>query len=373
METKILIVDDETAIGEMVCDILGEYGFETSLAETQAEAEAAMAKFRPAIALVDYQLGKVNGLDLARRLKALDPDLPVILMTAYPTLELAVKAINENIYDFISKPIDRVFLARSVAKAIENRSLIEENKRLVRNLQESNLSLERANKMKSKFLSIVTHDLRTPLTSARGFCDMLMTEPNLTEAEEKKYLSMVDTSITRMNNLVGTLMDFVSIESGKLRIDHERFDFAAILRELESTLAPNAKNKKIELSWAIAPGEIRVTGDSDRLHQVATNLISNSLKHTPEGGKVRVKVRLEGGKVVTEVEDNGEGISDADQDRIFDPFFQVESSPHKREGLGLGLAIAKEIVSAHGGEIGAKSPGPGKGSTFYFTLPISQS
>lgn len=364
METKVLVVDDEPALGEMVKDMLDDSGLEIQVVSDPDAAVQAHKNFRPALALVDYRLGAVTGLELAREFKKEDPDLPVILMTAYPSLDLAMRAIQQEIYDFIVKPIDRSFLVRSVNKAIEHRNLVEENKHLVENLK-------RTSAMKSKFLSIVTHDLRSPITSVRGYCEMLRTEKGLTDAEKDTSLSHIEKSILRMNEMVGSLMDLVSIEAGKLRIEKQPLDYAAVCGELEGMFAPVANGKGVELSWSTAQGPLTVQGDSVRLHQVISNLISNALKHTPKGGKVKADVSVSDGKILTEVTDTGEGISKEDQTRIFEQFFQAETSTHKREGLGLGLSIAKDIVSAHGGDIGCRSPGAGQGSTFYFTLPIS--
>ncbi|OGR84487.1 MAG: hypothetical protein A2901_01350 [Elusimicrobia bacterium RIFCSPLOWO2_01_FULL_54_10] len=364
METKVLIVDDEPSVGEVLRDLLDEYGFATDLA---ADAETAVFRqktFRPTVALVDYRLGAVTGLDLARTLRKEDPDLPVILMTAYPSLDLAVKAIKEDIYDFLPKPVDRIFLVRSVAKAIEHRNLVEENKRLLANMK-------RTSAMKSKFLSIVTHDLRTPLTSVRGFCDLLRTE-NLSEAESDKCLLNIDKSVKRMTDMVVSLMDLVSIEAGKLRVDMKPFDYLKICSEVEGMMLTVAGTRGVTVSWKVPSGSLTVNGDTGRIHQVLSNLISNALKHTPKGGRVNISVSAEDSKISTEITDTGEGISDQDRERIFEQFYQAESSTHKREGMGLGLAIAKEILNLHGGDIGCRSPGPGQGSTFYFTLSISK-
>lgn len=369
MDIKVLIVDDEVNIAEMVRDVLEEYGFQTFAAYNAPSAVTAMDTFKPAIALVDYKLDTFTGFEVAHSLREKDPDIPIILMTAFPSMELAVKAIKEDVYDFIAKPLDRIYLARSVAKAIEKRSLIDENKRLVHDLQESNESLKRTDRVKSKFLSIMTHDLRTPLTTIRGFCDMLKDEKNLSKEEKVKCLTHIDQAVGRMNELVVSLFDMVSIEAGKLRIDKKPIDYVQLCRELEGGMAPLAQKKKIGLVWSLLPGKLKVVGDSGRLLQVLSNLVSNAFKHTPAVGSVAVRISLNDGKILTEVADTGEGLAPEDLSRIFEQFYQVESSPHKREGLGLGLSIAKEIITAHGGEIGVKSPGLGKGSTFYFTLP----
>ena len=136
--TKVLIIDDETNLGKMLQDILEEYGYITAFAETGSEALRLMREFKPTIALVDFRLGEVTGLDLAQTLRKIDEDLPVILMTAYGSLDLAVKAIQHDVYDFLTKPVDKTYLLRSIAKAAEKRNLTEENKKLIAYLKQSN-------------------------------------------------------------------------------------------------------------------------------------------------------------------------------------------------------------------------------------------
>lgn len=378
--TKILVVDDDANLCQMLSDILDEYHFKTAVSEDSQSALKVLEEFKPTVALVDFRLGEESGIEVAHALKKIDPDLPVILMTAYPSLDLAVKAIQSDIYDFLAKPVDSTYLLRSVTKAAEKRHLSEENKKLISFLKQSNSELDRLNTMKSKFLSIVTHDLRTPLTSIRGYSEMLKTTDDLSEEDQNRCFSAIDRSIHRMNDLINNLLDMVSIEAGKLRVEKSPIDYVAVCRELEETLAPVAASKKIKLEWQTAPGPIQINGDASRLIQILTNLVSNAFKHVPENGKITVRATLKNkpapaaqaarAVVLTEVIDNGEGIAPEDQARIFEQFFQVETSATRREGLGLGLAISKEIIKAHQGEIGCSSQGLGKGSTFWFTLPL---
>ena len=371
---KVLIVDDDINLCKMLQDMLEEYDFKTVYAETAEAALIEMRNFKPYTALVDFKLGSVSGLELAKSMKDIDPDLPVILITAYPTMDLAVKAIKNDVYDFLPKPVESANLLRSITKAVEKRNLIEENKRLIISLKKSNAELDRLNHLKSKFLSIVTHDLRTPLTSIRGYADVLRTPELLTPDIQKKCHSVIENSIERMSNLIGNLMDIVSIEAGKLRVEKVPLDYKAVCRELEDTFAPVAKSREIILTWDITDKPLMAPGDPNRLVQVLTNLISNAFKHTPPKGKVQVKVTIQEKNsppaILTEVIDNGAGIAPENQQKIFEQFFQVETSPTRRDGLGLGLVISKDIVAAHGGVIGVESEGLGKGSRFYFTLPM---
>src|SRR3989338_780375 len=368
---KILIVDDEVTIGELLQDILGAYDFESKFAEDKEEAVQIMKEFNPTVALVDYRLANnVTGFDVAKELKELDEDIPIIILTAYPSLELAMKAMHNEIYDFLAKPVDKAYLIRSITKAAEKRMLMQENKRLIASLKESNQTLDKLNRMKSKFLSIVTHDLRTPLAAIQGYAEVLQSMEDLKPEEEKKCLHAISAASERMKGLINNLMDMVSIESGKLRIEKSAIDYIAVCNEEKEILDPVAISKKMRLEWELPASPLKLLGDSNRLVQVLTNLISNAFKHTPENGKITVKVSLKEGFILTEIIDTGEGIAQEHLKKIFEQYYQVETSESKREGIGLGLSITKEIVTAHQGEIGAKSEGLGKGSAFWFTLPI---
>jgi signal transduction histidine kinase len=220
-------------------------------------------------------------------------------------------------------------------------------------------------------------------------------EDELSNSERVQCLVSIKRSVDRMSGLIANLLDMASIEAGKLRIDETAVDFAAICRELKDALAPTAKSRQVDVRWEVPEGPFPVLADNQRIVQVMTNLISNAFKHTPEKGKIVVKVSLKEGcqspfgiqtptmegcheegaagpekLILTEVTDDGDGISPEDQPRIFEQFYQVETSPAKREGLGLGLSICKEIIHSHQGEIGVSSEGPGKGSRFWFTLPL---
>lgn len=450
--TKVLIVDDEVNLCQMLKDILEECDFETAYAEDGESALKQTQEFKPTVALIDFKLGNFTGIEVAHALRKIDEDLPVILMTAYPSLDLAVRVIQSDIYDFLLKPVDKTYLLRSIAKAAEKRKLSEENKKLIAFLKQSNIALDRMNRMKSKFLSIVTHDLRTPLTSIRGYSEILKTADNLSKEDEIRCFTTIDKSVKRMNYLISNLLDMVSIEAGKLRVVKSPMDFTIVCHELKETMAPIAASKNVTLQWELPSNPLMIMGDSNRLFQVVTNLVSNAFKHTPEKGKIVIRLSPDitkpsppaspaGGQLspkmgegderessplgehaprttphpvianevkqsrplinsseiatpsqarndraindfptnspkedektlLIEVIDNGGGISPENQSRIFEQFFQIESSPTRREGLGLGLAISKEIIHSHQGEIGVFSEGLGKGSKFWFTLPL---
>jgi signal transduction histidine kinase len=369
---RILVVDDEPNILNFVVDILSEGDYEVEGYESGAKALAAMKSKQFDVALVDFQLGDMTGLTLAREFRQIDPDLNVILMTAHASLDMAVKAIQADIYDYLIKPVDTSHLKRSLGKALEKRRLALEIKALVADLQKANHQLNRLNELKSRFLSIVTHDLRTPLTSIKGYSQVLTMQKNLPPDQQEHFLKVITHEADHLGGLISDLMDFVSIEAGKLRVERVPSSLTALVDALRNRMAALAEQRKVRFQVDVKTPDLpEVELDKRRIDQVLTNLVTNAFKHTPEGGSVTVEVEKRNGMVRLQVADTGEGIPPGDLPRIFEQFYQVEAHASKKDGIGLGLSIAKEIVQAHGGEIGVHSDGPGKGSRFWFTLPAS--
>jgi signal transduction histidine kinase len=369
MIERLLIVDDEPHLLELLTDLLEESGYEVERAGSGSEARE---KLRPGAfhaALLDYQLGDTTGLALAREFRALDPDIPLILMTAHASLDMAVQAIQEDVYDYLIKPVKSDALKSSLSKALEKRRLAVENKRLLDDLQKANVELGRLNDLKSRFLSIVSHDLRTPLTSIKGYAQVLNMQPDLSNDQRAGFLKIIAKEADHLGGLINDLMDFVSIQAGKLRIERKPAPLKELLSELEARMKPQAEARKIAFSVS-SPEELPALSlDKRRIAQVLTNLVGNAFKHTPEGGSVAVTAQAGAGEVMVEVRDTGEGIPAPDLAKIFEQFYQVESHASKKEGLGLGLSIAQEIIKAHDGLIQAQSDGPGRGSRFWFSLP----
>lgn len=234
----------------------------------------------------------------------------------------------------------------------------------------SNQELARLNEMKSKFLSMVVHDVRTPLASIRGFSELLV-KKKLGEREEF-YLKSIIGSTDQLSRLISDLTDLAMIEAGKLKMENARFDFPEIARGVLSGIQINAQKKGVELLVGDFPEGVIVNGDKFRLSQVFMNLVNNAVKFTPDGKQVEISFKRDGRYISTLVKDSGIGIHPSETGRIFEKFYQAKHQKDeklRRQGWGLGLSIAQEIVKAHNGEIGASSPGLGKGATFWFKVP----
>lgn len=235
----------------------------------------------------------------------------------------------------------------------------------------SNQELGRLNDMKSKFLSMVVHDVRTPLASIRGFSELLI-KKNVGE-KEAAYLKNIVSSTDQLGRLIADLTDLAMIEAGKLKMEKTLFDFPEMAKDILPGLSINAQKKDVELVVREFPEGVLVDGDKFRLSQVFMNLVNNAVKFTPAGKRVEVSFRREGKYMVTLVKDAGIGIHPTEIKKIFEKFYQAKyqkDAALRKQGWGLGLSIAQEVVRAHKGEIGAASPGLGKGSTFWFKIPV---
>jgi PAS domain S-box-containing protein/diguanylate cyclase (GGDEF)-like protein len=237
-------------------------------------------------------------------------------------------------------------------------------------------------RMKSEFISSASHEMRTPLTSIKNAVDLILKRKagEITDVQER-FLSMAQRNLDRFASLIDTLLDTSRIESGKLRLNYTEMDIRACIENVMNMFKSAADEKSISLNTNIEPDLPTIYADVSRIEEVIINLVNNAIKFTPEQGTVTVEVHeLEEAPEMPEgvkgflnisVTDNGIGIPQEEIGRIFDKFYQVESSlsVHKKSGSGLGLAIAKYVVEAHGGKIRCKSK-EGEGSTFSFTLPV---
>jgi signal transduction histidine kinase len=220
-----------------------------------------------------------------------------------------------------------------------------------------------------RHLGIVSHELRTPLQAAIGYADLL--EGDLADRlapQDRANLSKLQASLARLTRLVDDLLAFGQLEVGGLVLEAREIDVRAVVEDVIASSAPMASAKGIDLATDVPARLPTVVADELRLYQALANLVRNAVKFTPEGGTIQVAVFEEAGRLRFLVKDSGIGIAARDQARVFEPF--ERAGPDRQEGVGLGLAIAKRIVDAHGGAIGLESR-PGAGSTFWFTLPLA--
>lgn len=229
---------------------------------------------------------------------------------------------------------------------------------------------EEANRAKDFFLAFVSHELRSPLNAILGWTKILLTK-KVDDETKQNALETIERSARSQAKLINDLVDSARVASGKLRLELTPVNFYDVVKNVYHQHKPQADSKNIELNFNSDSENISVIGDAVRLQQVFTNLLSNSLKFTPEGGKIDINVRTNSDVSEVSIKDNGQGISTDALPRIFNQFSQGDADNHDRTGLGLGLSIVKTLVSKHGGIVSANSEGLGQGATFVVTMPLS--
>jgi PAS domain S-box-containing protein len=222
---------------------------------------------------------------------------------------------------------------------------------------------------KDEFISVASHEMKTPLTTAKAYLQLL--EHSLTHEDEKSFLyaKKASAAVKRLNDLISELLDVSKIQFGKLNFNIENFDFNEMIDQAIENIQYSSPNHVI-----IKTGEVdkEVTGDKDRLQQVVINLLSNAVKYSPESDKVFIHIQNDDDEIKVSVTDYGIGISSQNIEKIFERYYRVEDNSIQFSGLGIGLFISNEIMQRHHGKLWAESE-PGKGSTFYFIMPLHSS
>ena len=239
-------------------------------------------------------------------------------------------------------------------------------------LQRAYQELELASEHKSEFLATMSHELRTPLNAIIGFSEVLQ-EQMFGELNDRQvaYVNDVLEAGRHLLSLINDVLDLAKIEAGKMELEFSQVAIPDLLRSAVSMHSERASRGGIELGLLTEPDEITITADERRLRQVVFNLLSNAVKFTPADGRVDLSARLDDGQVEIAVADTGPGIAAAELESIFEEFEQTGDGRQAEEGTGLGLPLSRKLVELHGGRLWAEST-PGKGSTFYFTLPARQ-
>ncbi len=237
-------------------------------------------------------------------------------------------------------------------------------------LRAANEQLKSLDKLKDDFMSSVTHELRTPLTAIRALSEMMHEDPKITLEDRKRFLGIIVSESERLSRLVNQVLDLAKIESGHAEWHNADLDLVALVRQSAQTVTELLREKHAVLELELPPGPVVIRADADRLTQVMLNLMSNAAKFVPaETGRVRVRLFVQDDRVVVEVQDNGPGVPEAQQELVFEKFRQGGDGLHRPQGTGLGLPISRQIVEHFGGRMWLRSTA-GQGACFGFDLPL---
>jgi signal transduction histidine kinase len=383
---KFLLVDDLEENLLALEALLRREGLELLKARSGPEALELLLVHDFALALLDVQMPRMDGFELAELMRGTERTrrVPIIFLTAVATDDRRrFRGYEAGAVDFLIKPVAPHVL-RSKAEVFfelcrqrqevarqrdELRRSAEERERLLEREKQAREQAEAATLAKDQFLSVVSHELRAPLNAILGYNRMLRGNPKDSELLNKTC-DIIDRNARLQLQLIEDILDTARVIRGKLRVDMRPIDIASVVNDALEVVRPAAEAKGVELR---APGLAReaFTGDPMRLQQVVWNLLSNAIKFTPKGGRVELRVERDAERFRIIVSDTGKGIEPAFLPYVFDRFYQADSSSTRRHGgLGLGLALVKSLVELHGGEIRAESEGEGRGLTFTVTLPL---
>ncbi|MEX2046087.1 MAG: GAF domain-containing protein [Chloroflexota bacterium] len=228
--------------------------------------------------------------------------------------------------------------------------------------------LERLSRAKSEFISIVSHEFRTPLTGIQGFSEMMRDE-DLTVDEMREYAGDINNDVQRLNRMINEMLDLDRMESGVMTLHREAMELNAVINEVADRVRPNAPSHTLTLD--LQPDLPRIVADRDRLTQLVSNLLNNAVKYSPTGGRITVTTRADGDQLRIDVRDEGMGIPPDALETVFERYARVDSQATRGiQGTGLGLPIARQIVSLHGGKVWVESE-MGRGSVFHVVLPLA--
>lgn len=361
---RLLIVDDEKAQMQALCDTLRAEGYS---AVGYNSAKQAVASFRAGafdLVLTDLMMPEMDGITLLSALKQADAQIAGILMTGHGTIDTAVKAMQVGALDYIVKPFQLRVILPVLARALEVRRLRLENAALQERERQHIRELEAANGQLEAFASSVSHDLRSPLNAIAGFCDVYIAKyGEHIPAEGREMLGYVLDGAGRMNQLIDDLLRFCRFSRQPL--EKRRVPLMEIVLRVLACLQPTEEQRKIELRLGALP-ECEV--DPSLMEQVYMNLLSNAYKFTGRRDPAVIEVGSinRADEVILFVRDNGAGFDMKYADKLFGVFQRLHPMA-EFDGTGIGLSIVQQVIARHGGRIWAESA-PDQGATFFFTL-----
>ena len=374
---KVLLVEDNPTDALIVKKKLQKdsaFDYEITHVVSGEDAISTLEKGPYNITLLDYNLPKKSGMDTLKDIKAKKIEMPVVMITGQGDEALAVELMKQGAMDYLPKREgyeDSVPLM--IRKTIAEFRAKYERERLQKEialrkdeLEKINQKLMELDRMKSDFVANVVHELRTPLNLIKGNLDNIDKGfAGDVQPQQKEIIGDVFRVVNRLARLVSDLLDLSKIESGKMQLKKKAVDVVELAEEVLKGFDKVAAEKKVAMKREFPKTAVNIKADRDKITQVFVNLIDNGLKFTDKGD-VTVRIIDLQGEIQVEIQDTGPGMKKEETEKIFDKFVRVVAE--KKEGTGLGLPIAKDIITLHKGRIRVESE-PGKGSNFIFNLP----
>ncbi|TAI47146.1 hybrid sensor histidine kinase/response regulator [Flagellimonas allohymeniacidonis] len=364
----ILAVDDEQLNLELLQFILERNQYEFIGTSNDDYFFELLHERKPDLILLDVIMPRIEGFELCEKIKGYAEfrDIPIIFLTGKVNVRDKVKGFEVGGVDYVTKPFNEQELIARIHTHVE---LI----RAKNQIEQQAKNLRQSNDLKDRMFSIIGHDLRSPLSAAKLKMDFIMR--GIIDPKDEKFLDDTVFSLLKTMdealNLLQNLLGWAKSESDQIQIIPEQLDVHDLVEQTIRLLKLGSEHKKIAISNNV-PDEVCAYADNNMIKTVLRNLVSNAIKFTPVEGAININAQLKGEMIILEVQDNGSGISEADIQKILNPNEHFSKlGTEKEPGTGLGLVLCQTFVQKNGGTMKIKSA-LGKGSTFYFDLPLAK-
>jgi two-component system sensor histidine kinase/response regulator len=394
---RVLIVDDDVALLEALSETLGlrmrELDVDTSESAKTALRMISQTDYDAIVA--DIKMPGMDGLELLTKIRTLRPDTPTLLITGHGEHDLAIRALRGGAHDYLQKPVDREYFVGALSHAIEVHRLsrqvtlqrqalqqeaqelqqcLEDRAKELRELYQrealARAQVESADRSRQELIAMVAHDLGHPLTTLRGYAELLG-RPGVSPETYERARSIMVSETGRMARLVQDLVAVSHAATERFELNLTPSDLVKIAREQVELATQRSQSHTFALE---APAQLVARADADRLAQVFSNLLTNAVEHT-ERGEVLIRLWTERDTIRFSVSDQGDGIPGESLETIFEPRMRLagQNGSQSATGVGLGLSIARSIVEAHDGRIWAENKPDDSGAVFQVALPAGRS
>jgi signal transduction histidine kinase len=368
---RIAIVDDNDAARFVKCQTLRRAGFTVVEGATGAEAMSIAERDRPDVFVLDVNLPDISGLEVTRRLRSMAAATPAIQILQISSTAIGaadrVRGLEQGADVYLTEPVEGEVLVATVQALLRVRRAEAALAMALESERRSRAIAEEANRLKDEFIATLSHELRTPLNALMGWIWQLR-HSRLDATTERRALDSIERNTRIQAQLINDLLDVSRASRGKLPLEMRMVDLQNVVREAADSVRDAIGRNQLDLRLEVAP--VLVSGDQARLQQVVTNLLTNAIQFTPPDGRIAVRLSSDGDEALIMVEDTGAGIDPAFLPHVFDQFRQGEGVlSRKHGGLGLGLAVVRQLVELHGGTVAVSSEGARRGATFTVRLP----
>ena len=358
---RILLIDDEEVVLDSCLAILEEGEHDVATAASGAEGLERARSWSPDLVFVDLKMPGMSGMEVLDALRSLDPTIVAIVFTGFATIASAVEAMQHGAFDFLAKPFTPEEFRSMVRRGLEQRTLVVERAALRREREA----------LRENFAAIVSHELRSPLAAVQQNLYVTIKElDGVVTDEQRQRLERMSSRLGDLLGLVNRWLRGFSVDLAPLKESFRPLVIADPLASAVESAQAEAVRKAVDLVVDVDPAAT-VLGDAGALGEAFLNVIGNAVKYSREGGRVIVTASRRDGTVAVRVADSGVGIPAADMPRIFEAFYRGQAGEGGVAGAGIGLALTRRIVEAHGGSISASSD-PGRGSVFVIELPAHE-